>query len=271
MRGREPVMVHYSVLVPVRDANSAVTRLLAQLGEVLDRLILPYEILCILDASVTPSTGEWDQWMNEQARLRVLRFDQPRGISAALRAGIAAARGELILGVSPHSRIAVDRVAHLISRLGRYDFAFAVPERTIGQSLRNGLAGVPRLLAGSHDRLAAKELFFAARRESLTGLALAGGALRVLPELVVRRGFRVCRVGIAEGLPPRGARLRPGLLKRLAANWHARRFEPYLAREQARDDYVEPSPILARAGLHQRRPARPSPALPAHHKHGKIV
>ena len=162
----------------------------------------------------------------------------------------------------------MDRVPHLISRLGRYDFAFAEPERTIGQSLRSGLAGVPRLLMGSHPRGAVGELFFAARRESLTGLPLVTGAIRVLPELVDQHGFRVCRVRIAEGLPPRGARLRPGLLKRLAASWHVRRFEPYLAREQARADYVEPSPILARADLHERRPARPSPSLPGQHKHG---
>jgi hypothetical protein len=256
-------MVHYSVLVPLRDANATAMRLVAQLSEALDGLILPYEIICILDARPAPSTDELDRWMRRHKHLRVLTFDRPCGPSAALCAGIAASRGTLVLGVSPEAHLPADRVSHLISWLGRYDFAFAEAERKLGRSLMAAWAGIRRRLAGG-DRRTTGGLFFAARRESLVGMALAQGALAVLPALVEQRGFRVCRVTIGDRRPPRAARFRPGLLKRWAASRHARRFAPYLAREHARPDEVEPSPARARVVV---QPLRPSPHPPAAHKH----
>ena len=44
-------MIHYSVLIPERDGIERLGRLLPQLCQVLSRLILPFEIVCIDDAS----------------------------------------------------------------------------------------------------------------------------------------------------------------------------------------------------------------------------
>jgi hypothetical protein len=70
-----------------------------------------------------------------------------------------------------------------------------------------------------------------------------------LPELVVKRGFRICRLTLAEGLPPQGAEFRPGVFERLAARWLDRRFEPHLGREVVRSDGQRRQLELARVDV----------------------
>ena len=53
-------MIHYSVLIPQRDAIDAVGRLLPRLEALLDRLILPYEIISVDDASQAAETAKWE-------------------------------------------------------------------------------------------------------------------------------------------------------------------------------------------------------------------
>ena len=260
-------MVRYSVLLPVRDASPRASRLVTGLHEVLDRLILPYEIICILDGPNISRAEEFAPHAEPYGNLRVLRFDRPSGAGAALGAGIAASRGEVILGVSPETPIAVDHLLDLIGRLGRYDLAFAQPARTAEQSLLDKLAAMPRWLTGRRAANHAGELFFAARREPMVGLALARGGIRLLPELVDQRGFRVCCVTIEDGLPPRGARLQPGAWKRMAARRHARRFAPYLAREHVDASGTNREPYASREDVDQPRWPQPAP-LPLQPEHG---
>jgi hypothetical protein len=229
-------MIHYTVLIPQRDAAEAVGRLVPQLGRVLEGLLLPYEIICIDDASAPPAQKQLEELLGRHAPLRVLHFDQPRGTSAALTAGLAAARGELVIALDPHQARSPHDVPHLVARLSQHDLVIARHERVLSDELRDRMARVPRLLAAAPQLHAAEELFWAARREAVSGLSLARGAFRVLGKIVSRRGFRVCRLLLAEGLPPRGTDYRPGLVDRLAAAWLDRRFEPHLASEMVRVD-----------------------------------
>src|SRR5262245_61889193 len=123
-------MVHYSLLITERDALGAVGRLLPRMCQVLQDLILPYEIICIDDASKTSSLGRLEGFLREFPALRVLRFDRPRGTSAALSAGIAAARGDLVIALDAGTSVPGGIIAQLISRLSQHDFVFAERERS---------------------------------------------------------------------------------------------------------------------------------------------
>jgi dolichol-phosphate mannosyltransferase len=260
-------MVHYTALVPVPSATDSVKHTIAELEKAFERLLLPYEIICIDDASPAASPIPFDEWMNQHSQLRVLRFDRPRGISAALCAGIAAARGDLILGIGPETPHAAEQVPHLISRLSRYDFVSAKQESTIPQAMSDHLVKLPKLFAGNSYR-GHEPLCFAAKRSAVAGLALARGAVRVLPELVARRGYRVGRMMVAEGLPPRGTELRSSLVQRLTARWYSQRFEPHLASELRRDGTVASPTTTNRADRAVARAASPPPVVPLN-QHGK--
>ncbi len=249
-------MIHYSVLIPQQNAIDSFAYLLPQLCRALRDLVLPYEIIAIDDASVAPAAAALDKLLHEYAALRVLRFDRPRGTSASLSAGIAAARGDLIIALDPGNRQAPSTIGQLISRLSQHDLVFAEREPANGAALRAPWSRLPRLLA-AHSRLhPSEELFWAARHEALKGLALARGAFRVLPGLLAGRGFRVCRLKLAQGLPPRGAKYTPGIVERMAIRWLDRSFEPHLARELTRGEAELSAHVSARVPL-ARDVARP--------------
>lgn len=239
-------MMHYSVLIPQRDAADAIGRLLPQLCQVLGGLILPYEIICIDDASARPSANRLEALLAEHAPLRVLRFDKPRGIGAALTAGLAAAGGDLVIVVDPRAAGTTHYIPHLVARLSQNDLVIASHERRLGAELWQRVARVPRLIAAEPQLHSSEDLFWAARREAVAGLTLARGAFRILGKIVASRGFRVCHLLLADGLPPQGTSYRAGLVDRLAKFWLDRKFEPHLASEMVRVDSAEPRMVPAR-------------------------
>ncbi len=243
-------MVHYSVLIPARDATAGVTRLVPGLCQALERLILPYEIICVDDASAADGNG-LDRLPLGYPALRLLRFDQPRGVSAALSAAIAASRGDLLIAMDSQASGAPHLIAQLISRLSQYDFVFAQfvsGRRELGERLSR----VARSLAGSAQLMSSEGFLWAARREAVAGLGPTRGAFRMLPSLVARRGFRVGRLKLIEGATPRGSIYQPGLLERLAGGWLDRRYEPHLARELARGERTTPRMPTDRAAARVR-------------------
>jgi hypothetical protein len=207
---------------------------------------LPFEIICIDDASPAPAPHRLEDLLGRHPQLRVLHFDQPRGTSAAISAGLAAARGDLLLALDPHSTRWLRYVPHLVARLSQHDLVVARHERSAADELWQRVSGVPRLLTAAAQLHAAESMFWAARREAVSGLALARGAFRLLEKIVLRRGFRVCRLRLADGVPPQGTHYRPGLVDRLAATWLDRRFEPHLASEMVRDDSPQRQLVPAR-------------------------
>ena len=88
---RAALMVRYSVLIPARDSTHVVGWLTDELDQILGELLLPYEIICVDDGSALAEVDALEALLRRHPALRVLRFDQQRGISAALSAGIAAA------------------------------------------------------------------------------------------------------------------------------------------------------------------------------------
>jgi hypothetical protein len=224
-------MIHYTVVIPQRDQATAAGIVIARVVFVLEKLLLPYEILCVDDASATPTRVALEELLGTHERLRVLRFDEPRGVSGALTAGIAAARGDLVIAAHPMIGPNVRCIPHLIAHLSHSDLVVAEPERLLSAEIGHQVKRLARSVAGTADWRGSDELFWAARREAVAGLALARGGFRVLPALVAQRGYRVSRLIVSPDLPARNLRFRPGVVESLVAGWVGRRFEPHRASE----------------------------------------
>jgi len=232
-------MIHYSVLMPLRDATSAASRLLPPLCQALQNLTLPFEILCLDDGSAPRDANALAELLIITPHLRVLRFDEPRGRGAALAAGLAAARGDLMIGLDATAMSAASggflarALPQLISRLSQHDLVVMRREATLSEEF---LSTATRWLPASMKPTspAATIDMWAARREAICARPLAPRAFDALETIAVGRGQRVCRLTIAEGLPPRGLTLRSNPLARLTAWRLDRGFEPHLARELVR-------------------------------------
>jgi dolichol-phosphate mannosyltransferase len=186
--------MRYSVILPQRNVGYELHSQVRQLCEVLNGLEDRYELLCVDDCSTSATVSLLEQMLRQEPALRVLRVTKQSGLSYALSAGIAAARGTIVIAMDGCGRYRAEQLPELLHGLSRADAVF-------GQR-RIGLAGktwqrVARLPRWSTLGLEVRDpscVFWAARREALDGIPLARGMYRYLSTLIASRGFRVTEV-----------------------------------------------------------------------------
>jgi glycosyltransferase involved in cell wall biosynthesis len=228
-------MVHYSVIIPQRDCGEAVRRQLPRLRAELDRLRLPFEILCVDDGSSAPTLETLAGLQVAEPTLRLLRFDNPSGTSTALSAGIAAARGDIVIAIEPGNHYSPEQIPHLIAGLSRLDLVVGRLRLGTWRKFWHRVGRIPRWLLLGIEVRHPECLFWAARREAVAEIPLARGMRRYLPWLVARRGFRVGDMYVRENAertrlhdPPANP------LDLLTAWWTCRRWRNDTAHEVGR-------------------------------------
>ncbi|HEX4146144.1 MAG TPA: glycosyltransferase [Pirellulales bacterium] len=234
-------MIRYSVLIPQRNAGSELAGQLPELRRVLNLLSLPYEVICIDQASGPATRVVLGQLLEQHACLRVLSLDRHVGLEAALSAGIAAARGELVVALGPGKEYPVQQIPHLIAELSRTDIVFGRQPLVGWAHAWQQLTTWPqRWLLGPEMR-GSNGLFWAARREAVTGLESARGTARLWPWLVAMRGFRVGETTVRfQPHRPRVEDSWPHPADLLAVWWLRRRNRPAKV-EELRIDAAEPA------------------------------
>lgn len=219
--------MRYSIIIPGCECGQPLAAELPELEIVLRRLVLPFEVICVEEPSASGALRPLETLINQYPWLRLLRVEAPRGMSAAIVAGVAAARGEIVV-VIDLARHEMRQIPNLIAGLARTDFV--VGRRKAADSVSSGIA--PHRV-GRFSRHAAatdpKSPFWAARREAVADLRLAAGMGRHLPRLVALRGFRVGEPTFGRQQPKRLAL--PRAVSRLALWWLERGWQPSVARE----------------------------------------
>jgi glycosyltransferase involved in cell wall biosynthesis len=223
-------MIHLSILIPHRDAAEEIARLVPLLERTMKGRERPFEIVCIDDGSGLSAVRALDRLRRHAPALRVLRLDRPSGLSAALSAGIAAARGELVATIEASGQYLPEQIPWLIERLARADLVFGRRQFTRPAKVLRATLQLPRRLLLGVEARDPDCLFWAARREAITGLELAPGMHRFLGSLVTTRGFRVTEITI-DHYPHLASQTwhdhGPDLGNLLAAWWQRRRWRPY--------------------------------------------
>jgi glycosyltransferase involved in cell wall biosynthesis len=85
-----------SVVIPLYDEVGCVEALVAQVGRVLDGIGRPAELIVVDDGSTDGSFAALRAAREREPRLRVVRLARNFGQTAALAAGLAAARGDVV-------------------------------------------------------------------------------------------------------------------------------------------------------------------------------
>jgi glycosyltransferase involved in cell wall biosynthesis len=89
--------VDVSIVIPLRDEEPNVRPLLDELRAVLDPLSIDYEVILVDDGSSDRTFEELVAVQEGDARLRVIRLAKNYGQTAAFAAGLAAARGAVVV------------------------------------------------------------------------------------------------------------------------------------------------------------------------------
>jgi len=127
------MQVMISVVVPLRNEESTIKELHARLLEVLRRLGRPFEIIFIDDGS----TDRTFEIAAKIAPLKIIKFRKNFGQTAAIDAGIRAAKGDIILTIDGDLQNDPDDIPLLIAKLEEgYDVVVGWRKQRLDSLLR---------------------------------------------------------------------------------------------------------------------------------------
>jgi hypothetical protein len=109
-------MPRVSVLIPVWNAARYLSDTLASLG---GQTFSDYELVAVDDGSTDGSEVLLEEVARKDARVRVIRHRENRGLQAALNSGLAVATGDLIARQDADDTMACERLARQVSVMDR--------------------------------------------------------------------------------------------------------------------------------------------------------
>jgi dolichol-phosphate mannosyltransferase len=193
-----------SVVVPVRNEENNIGPLIDEIDTALGKQ-WSYEIIYVNDGS-SDATGErLLERMKTRSNLRQIRHEKSAGQSAAVRTGVRAARGNIVVTLDgdgqnnpaflPALILAIEQGQGRVGlaagqRVGRQDTAFKKWQSRIANAVRNAI-----LKDGTRDTGCGLKGF---RREVFLALPYFDGLHRFLPALVRREGFEIVYVDVID-------------------------------------------------------------------------
>ncbi len=192
-------MVRHTVLMVEREAAVAVSRQLPDLFDLFDDLGAPLDVIVVDDGSSTDSFAFLEEHLLVCPSLRIIRLEQPHGIGYALSAGIAAARGDVVVVVEAGEQYPASQIPKLLEGLAHADMVCGRRPSADDKNLWRRASNVCRWALPASPVDDPGCLFWAARREAVAGLDLSGGMAGYIASMVAARGFRVDQVPITTG------------------------------------------------------------------------
>lgn len=204
-----------TVVVPFYDEEAAVAPFFDELLAVLERLGRRFEVIAVDDGSVDRTFERLVEVRRREPRLRVIRFRRNYGQTAALAAGFARARGDVVVTMDGDLQNDPADIPRLLERLeqgfdvvsgwrrDRQDdyWRRVVPSRVANRLI--SLATRVRL----HDYGCGIKAY---RREVAASLRLYGEMHRFLPAIAGEQGARVSEIVVGHR-PRRLGRSKYGL------------------------------------------------------------
>jgi dolichol-phosphate mannosyltransferase len=193
-----------SVVVPVRNEAANVAPLVAEIASALDGQ-WPFEVVYVNDGSSDETEAELQRLKSLHPWLRSVRHKQSCGQSAAVRTGVAAARGPLVVtldgdgqndpaflpGLIRALEAGQARVALIAGqRVGRKATGFKKLQSRIANAVRGAV-----LRDGTRDTGCGLKAF---RRDVFLGLPYFDGLHRFLPALVKRDGYETGYIDVID-------------------------------------------------------------------------
>jgi len=231
-----------SAVVPAYNEVESLPPLLTELRTALDATHRSWELVLVDDGS---SDGTAALLLAEAAsdpRLVIVRFEKNAGQSAALAAGLARARGDVVVTLDADLQNDPADIPSLLAALADADVVSGVRAKRHDSWIRR----VSSRIANATRRAVIGDAITdigcslkAYRREALVGLPMFVGVHRFLPALCAFRGARVVEVPVHHRPRTRGVskygmgnRLWRGLHDLVGVSWLKRRLLRYRVKSE---------------------------------------
>ncbi len=189
-----------SVVVPVHNEERSVALLLAELDSALQPLGMPWEAIFVDDGSTDGSHAALTRVHASHDNVTVVRLRRNFGKAAALAAGFAQARGEVIVTIDGDLQDDPAEIPRLLVKLEEgFDLVSGWKTRRRDPIRRRVLSRlfntVTRWVSGVrlHDMNCGLKAY---RAEVVRGLPLYGELHRFIPVLAHHRGYRIAELPV---------------------------------------------------------------------------
>lgn len=214
-----------SIVLPCYNEEGNLPALIGAVREALEPLRIEYEIVITDDCS---RDGSWEllkKFAGEDKRIRVQRFEKNAGQSAALWAGMKAARGKFIATLDADMQNDPRDLPKFLEALEKFDCVcgsrvesrakgdnkIRVISSRIANNVRNSLSGETVSDSGC--------CFRAFKRECIADLKFFKGMHRFMPTLIKMEGFSVAEIPISTH-PRLAGKTNYGVWNRLFSSLH---------------------------------------------------
>jgi glycosyltransferase involved in cell wall biosynthesis len=189
-----------SVVVPVYDEELTLAPLYDELEAALEPLGSPWEVVFVDDGSSDGSFAALTRLHAGNENIHVIRLRRNFGKAAALAAGFAQARGDVVITIDADLQDDPGEIPRLLAKLDEgFDLVTGWKTKRRDPWLRRALS---RLFNAATSRVSGLRLhdlncgLKAYRAEALDGLRIYGELHRFLPVLAHYRGFRVAELPV---------------------------------------------------------------------------
>ena len=194
--------VDVSVVIPMRNEETNVAPVCAELREVIDRQPLCYEVVIVNDGSSDGTARELEREAGDDPRFVIVELARGFGQSAALAAGFRMARGRIIVAMDGDRQNDPHDIPTLVARLDEPPGADVVSgwrkdrkdswlSRRLPSACANYLIRSRTWCPEIHDFGCTLKAY---RREVLNDVRLYGEMHRFLPAICKWRGARLSEV-----------------------------------------------------------------------------
>lgn len=189
-----------SIVIPVYNEEDNIVPLLSELGMELDRLGRSYEIIFVDDGSQDRSFEILKKAASSNEKIRVLRFKENRGQTAAFDAGFKAALGHIVITMDADLQNDPKDIPRLLEKMGEFDVVCGWRHKRRDPWIKivsSKIANFVRNKLSQEDIIDTGCSLKAYRRECLEGLKLFKGMHRFLPTLMKMEGYKVTEVTVS--------------------------------------------------------------------------
>ena len=189
-----------SVVIPVHDEERSVALLLDELGSALEPLDEPWEAVFVDDGSEDGTFAALTRLHAAADNVRVVRLRRNFGKAAALQAGFAEARGDVVVTIDGDLQDDPAEIPRLLAKLDEgFDLVSGWKSKRRDPWSRRIPSRIFNVVTGRLSGLRLHDLncgLKAYRAEVLAGLRIYGELHRFVPVLAHYRGFRVAELPV---------------------------------------------------------------------------
>lgn len=191
--------IQYSVVIPLKDEESNIAELIAEIEPVMISLKAPWELICIDDGSTDETGNILQQLTQTKPYLRIIAFDRNYGQSSAFDAGFRASLGKYVITLDGDRQNDPRDIPKLVQKAEHFDLVCGQRVKRKDTWLKRIISSVANAVRsrvcqdGIKDTGCSLKVY---RKACLDHIKLYQGMHRFLPALFLIQGFSVAQMPV---------------------------------------------------------------------------